>query len=292
MTGLPWPVVLQRYPTPTRGQLCCGCSWRSTDWRIRTYTSPTLTDKFSVSYTTTPRSLVKWNASLSKANFPCNFICEIPETRRALGSARKISLLTEESAQAARLQRRPVLHSLLWLQKVLERSHAIRAPTSIHSDWLALGRKKSGRLRHRMRTLPWPRSPMILWWNMPKSISSISLFRGQDPARGIAGLPTSRMWSLKASKSPGRRRDSPSSRYIVGMIQKTIRPTRTTSSSTTTQSSGDGPWNQCGPSGNDFRARVITSWSDPGRRGRKAKRDVITLEVLNSADEWVTRDEL
>ena len=209
-------------------------------------------EKFSVSQTTTPRSLVKWNASLSKANFPCNFICKKTETRRALGSVRKISLLTEEAAQAARLQRRPALHSLLWLQKVLERSHAIRAPTSIHSDWLALGRKKSWRLRHRMRTLPWPRSPMILWWNMPKSISSISLFRGQDPARGIAGLPTSRMWSLKAI----RRRDSPSTRYIVGMVQKTIRPTRTRSSFTTTQSSGDGPWNQCGPSGKDFRGRV------------------------------------
>ena len=48
----------------------------------------------------------------------------------------------------------------------------------------------------------------------------------------------------------------------------------------------------CSTSGKDFRARVITSWSDPGRRGRMGKRDVITLEVLNSADEWVTRDEV
>ena len=54
----------------------------------------------------------------------------------------------------------------------------------------------------------------------------------------------------------------------------------------------DGPWKRCGPSGKDFRARVITSWSDPGRRGRMGKRDVITLEVLNSAYEWVTRDEV
>ena len=123
---------------------------------------------------------------------------------------------------------------------------------------------------------------------MPKSISSISLFGGQDPARRIAGLPTSRMWSLKAI----RRRDSPSTRYIVGMIQKTIRPTRTRSFSTTTQSGGDGPWKRCGPSGKHFRGRVITSWSDPERRGRMGKRDVITLEVLNSADEWVTRDDV
>ena len=89
----------------------------------------------------------------------------------------------------------------------------------------------------------------------------------------------------------GRGPDSPSTRYIVGMIQKTIRSTRTTSFSTTTRRV-DGPWKRCGPSGKDFRRRVITSWSDPGRRGRMGKRDVITLEVLNSADEWVTRDEV
>ena len=74
-------------------------------------------------------------------------------------------------------------------------------------------------------------------------------------------------------------------------IQKTIRSTRTRSVSTTTRRV-DGPWKRCGPSGKDFRGRVITSWSDPGRRGRMGKRDVITLEVLNSADEWVTRDEV
>ena len=78
---------------------------------------------------------------------------------------------------------------------------------------------------------------------------------------------------------------------LADAIQKTIRSTRTRSFSTTTRRV-DGPWKRCGPSGKDFRGRVITSWSDPGRRGRMGKRDVITLEVLNSADEWVTRDEV
>ena len=79
---------------------------------------------------------LKLNAPLNSTSSPCSFICDFPETWRAPSFARELSLLSGESAEAKRLERRLVLHSLLWLQMVLRRLHAIRAPASVHSDWL------------------------------------------------------------------------------------------------------------------------------------------------------------